>query len=132
MSTLSKEYKYDVKFPCPNFSCNNKKVENWEHSNCGGHYKMNDFGFIKCDICGLERPIKDFRFNCGNCSLKQDTFLDKKYEYGFSLISMVCVMNENKLDSYILHIEDTIKAGAGLSDRKVAEFISKNSAETLL
>ena len=49
---------------------------------------------------------------------------NSKYAQG----GMVCVMPENKLDSCTLHIEDTIKAGAGLTDRKVAEFISKNSA----
>ena len=49
---------------------------------------------------------------------------NSKYAQG----GMVCVMPENKLDSCTLHIEDTIKAGAGLTDRKVAEFISEHSA----
>ena len=49
---------------------------------------------------------------------------NSKYAQG----GMVCVMPENKLDSCTLHIEDTIKAGAGLTDRKVAEFISEKSA----
>lgn len=49
---------------------------------------------------------------------------NSKYAQG----GMVCVLPENKLDSCILHIEDTIKAGAGLTDRKVAEFISEKSA----
>ena len=40
-------------------------------------------------------------------------------------------MPENKLDSCSLHIEDTIKAGAGLTDAKVAEYISKRSAEVV-
>ena len=91
MSTLSKEYKYEVKFPCPNMSCDNKENIKWEHNDCGGHYKMNDFGNIKCDNCGLERPIKDFKFNCGKC---HDTFLNKESGYGFYLLSMVCLMNE--------------------------------------
>lgn len=52
---------------------------------------------------------------------------NSKYAQG----GMVCVMPENKLDSCTLHIEDTIKAGAGLSDAKVAEFISKKSAEVV-
>ncbi len=52
---------------------------------------------------------------------------NSKYAQG----GMVCVMPENKLDSTILHIEDTIKAGAGLSDYSVAEFISKKSAEVV-
>ena len=49
---------------------------------------------------------------------------NSKYAQG----GMVSVMPENKLDSCELHIEDTIKAGAGLTDRKVAEFISSKSA----
>jgi len=52
---------------------------------------------------------------------------NSKYAQG----GMVCVMPENKLDSCTLHIEDTIKAGAGLTDAKVAEFISKKSAEVV-
>lgn len=52
---------------------------------------------------------------------------NSKYAQG----GMVCVMPENKLDSCTLHIEDTIKAGAGLTDRKVAEFISRKSAEVV-
>ncbi len=52
---------------------------------------------------------------------------NSKYAQG----GMVCVMPENKLDSTTLHIEDTIKAGAGLTDAKVAEFISKNSAQVV-
>lgn len=52
---------------------------------------------------------------------------NSKYAQG----GMVCVMPENKLDSCTLHIEDTIKAGAGLTDKKVAEFISEKSAEVV-
>ncbi len=49
---------------------------------------------------------------------------NSKYAQG----GMVSVMPENELDSCTLHIEDTIKAGAGLTDAKVAEFISQKSA----
>lgn len=52
---------------------------------------------------------------------------NSKYAQG----GMVCVLPENKLDSCTLHIEDTIKAGAGLTDKKVAEFISQKSAEVV-
>ncbi len=52
---------------------------------------------------------------------------NSKYAQG----GMVCVMPENKLDSCTLHIEDTLTAGAGLTDRKVAEFISENSAQVV-
>ncbi len=52
---------------------------------------------------------------------------NSKYAQG----GMVCVMPENKLDSCTLHIEDTIKAGAGLTDAKVTQFISEKSAEVV-
>ena len=52
---------------------------------------------------------------------------NSKYAQG----GIVCVMPENKLDSCTLHIEDTIKAGAGLTDAKTAEFISQKSAEVV-
>ncbi len=52
---------------------------------------------------------------------------NSKYAQG----GMVSVMSENKLDSCQLHIEDTIKAGAGLTDAKTAEFISKRSAQVV-
>ncbi len=52
---------------------------------------------------------------------------NSKYAQG----GMVCVMPENKLDSWTLHVEDTIKAGAGLTDEKVAEYISKKSAQVV-
>lgn len=37
------------------------------------------------------------------------------------------VLSENTLDSVNLHVKDTIKAGAGLSDFSTAKFISENS-----
>ncbi len=52
---------------------------------------------------------------------------NSKYAQG----GMVCVMPENKLDSCTLHIEDTIKAGAGLTDAKVTRFISEKSSEVV-
>lgn len=40
---------------------------------------------------------------------------------------MVAVLKQNTSDSVQLHISDTIKAGAGLSEEKTIEFISQNS-----
>lgn len=40
---------------------------------------------------------------------------------------IVGVLSENKKDSTSLHISDTLKAGAGLSDFNVTKFISENS-----
>lgn len=41
------------------------------------------------------------------------------------------VLPENTHDSIELHVKDTIKAGAGLTDPTVSEFISKNSTEVI-
>lgn len=40
---------------------------------------------------------------------------------------IVAVLEDNKKDSTSLHISDTLKAGAGLSDFSVTKFISENS-----
>ena len=40
---------------------------------------------------------------------------------------MVAVMKDNKADSTVSHISDTIKAGAGLSEFNAVKFISENS-----
>lgn len=40
-------------------------------------------------------------------------------------------MKNNKKDSVCLHVSDTIKAGAGLSDLGVTKFISENSDEVI-
>lgn len=42
---------------------------------------------------------------------------------------IVSVMKENPTDSISLHVKDTLKSGAGLSDTDVVEFISKNSEQ---
>jgi len=44
---------------------------------------------------------------------------------------IAAVLPENLEDSVELHVQDTIKAGAGLTDENVARFISENSAEVI-
>src|SRR5574344_287870 len=44
---------------------------------------------------------------------------------------IVAVLKDNKKDSVCLHVSDTIKAGAGLSDLGVTKFISENSDEVI-
>lgn len=44
---------------------------------------------------------------------------------------ITAVLKENKKDSTSLHISDTLKAGAGLSDFNVTKFISENSDEVI-
>ena len=44
---------------------------------------------------------------------------------------IVGVMNDNEKDSVELHVEDTIKAGAGLTEKDITKFISENSDEVI-
>ncbi len=44
---------------------------------------------------------------------------------------IVGVMNDNKADSVELHVQDTLNAGAGLSEPKITKFISENSDEVI-
>lgn len=44
---------------------------------------------------------------------------------------IVAVLPENNQDSVSLHVSDTIKAGAGLSDINITKFISERSAEVI-
>ena len=44
---------------------------------------------------------------------------------------IVGVLSENISDSVELHVKDTIKAGAGLTDENFAGFISKNSSKVI-
>lgn len=48
---------------------------------------------------------------------------NSKYAQG----GIVGVMEDNKNDSVSLHVDDTLKAGAGLSDYDIAKFVSENS-----
>lgn len=52
---------------------------------------------------------------------------NSKYAQG----GIVGVMHDNKLDSVKLHVEDTLKAGAGLSEADVVKFISENSEKVI-
>ena len=52
---------------------------------------------------------------------------NSKYAQG----GIVGVMQQNTEDSVDLHIEDTLKAGAGLSEKKAVEYISKASDSVL-
>lgn len=58
-------YKYKFECPCPAEGCKNKNEIYWVHAGCGGHEKMNDWGYIRCDICYTKGLICEWRFNCG-------------------------------------------------------------------
>lgn len=44
---------------------------------------------------------------------------------------IVAVLEDNKKDSTSLHVSDTLKAGAGLSDFNVSKFVSENSDQVI-
>ncbi|MBQ6434710.1 MAG: FAD-dependent oxidoreductase, partial [Synergistaceae bacterium] len=44
---------------------------------------------------------------------------------------IVGVMNANKADSVELHVKDTLKAGARLSETEITKFISENSNDVI-
>ena len=52
---------------------------------------------------------------------------NSKYAQG----GIVGVLLQNKEDSVALHVQDTIRAGAGLGDRKTIEYISQSSDEVI-
>ena len=52
---------------------------------------------------------------------------NSKYAQG----GIVGVLHQNPGDSVRLHVEDTLKAGAGLSDEKVVKYISERSDEVI-
>ncbi len=83
-------------------------------------------------IAGLYAAIKlhkEAKLEDGLLIVTKSQLIESNSKYAQG--GMVCVMPENKLDSCTLHIEDTIKAGAGLTDAKVAAFISEKSAEVV-
>ena len=83
-------------------------------------------------IAGLYAAIKlhkEVKLPDGILVITKSQLIESNSKYAQG--GMVCVLPENKLDSTTLHIEDTIKAGAGLTDKKVAEFISQKSAEVV-
>lgn len=79
-------------------------------------------------IAGLYAALKITQ----QCQLSDGLLLLTKSKIGesnsrYAQGGIVAVLEENKLDSTSLHISDTLKAGAGLSDFNVTKFISENS-----
>ncbi len=83
-------------------------------------------------IAGLYAAIKihnEIKLPDGILIITKSQLIESNSKYAQG--GMVCVMPENELDSCNLHIEDTLIAGAGLSDKNVAELISQKSAEVV-
>lgn len=83
---------------------------------------------IGSGIAGLYAALKIAQ----NSNLPDGILLITKSKLGesnsrYAQGGIVAVLKENKKDSPSLHISDTLKAGAGLSDFSVTKFISENS-----
>lgn len=79
-------------------------------------------------IAGLYAALKITQ----QCKLSDGLLLITKDKIGesnsrYAQGGIVAVLEENKKDSPSLHISDTLKAGAGLSDFNITKFISENS-----
>ena len=82
---------------------------------------------IGSGIAGLYSALKLAQNNKDKKFLivtKSKLFFSNSY---YAQGGMVAVLNENKNDSVEKHINDTLIAGAGLSDKDTIEYISKNS-----
>lgn len=83
-------------------------------------------------IAGLYAALKISQ----KCKLPDGLLLITKSKIGesnsrYAQGGIVAVLEENKKDSTSLHIKDTLKAGAGLSDFGITQFISENSNEVI-
>lgn len=79
-------------------------------------------------IAGLYAALKISQ----RCKLPDGLLLITKTKIGesnsrYAQGGIVAVLEENKKDSTSLHVKDTLKAGAGLSDFNITKFISENS-----
>lgn len=79
-------------------------------------------------IAGLYAALKISQ----KCKLSDGLLLITKSKIGesnsrYAQGGIVAVLDENKKDSTSLHIKDTLRAGAGLSDFGITKFISENS-----
>lgn len=82
---------------------------------------------IGSGISGLYTALK-LEQNCSGAKilLVTKSTLGESNSY-YAQGGMVAVLKDNKNDSVHSHIEDTLKAGAGLNDENTVKFISENS-----
>lgn len=83
-------------------------------------------------IAGLYAALKITE----KCKLSDGLLLITKSKIGesnsrYAQGGIVAVLDENEKDSTSLHIKDTLKAGAGLSDFNITKFISENSNDVI-
>jgi len=95
-------------------------------------YSKYSVAIIGSGIAGLYAALKISQ----KCDLPDGLLLITKSKLGesnsrYAQGGIVAVLKENKKDSPSLHISDTIKAGAGLSELGITKFISENSDEVI-
>lgn len=95
-------------------------------------YSKYSAAIIGSGIAGLYAALKISQ----KCDLPDGLLLITKSKLGesnsrYAQGGIVAVLKENKKDSPSLHISDTIKAGAGLSELGITKFISENSDEVI-
>ena len=84
---------------------------------------------IGSGIAGLYAAIKLSKKNMKIILITKSSLRESNSRYAQG--GIVGVLNENIFDSVNLHVQDTLKAGAGLTDPSVAKFISENSSEAI-
>lgn len=93
-------------------------------------YNKKAYIIIGSGIAGLYTAIKLSEKTEGDILLITKSDL-KESNSRYAQGGIVGVLPDNTEDSIELHVEDTLKAGAGLSDRDVTEFISRNSSDAI-
>ena len=82
---------------------------------------------IGSGISGLYTALKlEQNYSGAKILLVTKSMLGESNSY-YAQGGMVAVLKDNKNDSVHSHIEDTLKAGAGLNDENTVKFISENS-----
>ncbi len=88
-----------------------------------------EFTIIGSGIAGLYAALKLAEQNKKVLLITKSSLSESNTRYAQGGIAGV--LPENKLDSVDLHVKDTLKAGAGLSNKEMAEFISEKSASVI-
>ena len=85
---------------------------------------------IGSGIAGLYAALKLEQLTNKKVLLITKSKLNESNSY-YAQGGMVAVLSDNKNDSVDLHVDDTLKAGAGLSDYETVKFISQNSDDVV-
>lgn len=92
-------YKYKFECPCPAERCKEKNEIYWVHVGCGGHEKMNDWGYIKCDACSTKGLICEWKFNCGEHNDGLRSVSGQKLLYVLSILGQMNGIDETTADN---------------------------------